>query len=337
MSVKIFTFLINIPLGILLLLLATIGFDVLHVCLHQFAQSSNTILKKIGALHTTHHQFLDTDLRIHESLMASNVFRHVIPEFIVQVAVTLALMPVFPIEAVVVAFIIELAVFIFIMWGKPGFDVNHKYISQLKAYRPMYFCVPEYHLLHHVNPTAYFSSWIKTLDHLSGTGTALFGRRVVLAGAGTDFAETLAYELNRAGAHVNWLDVKTSPQSDSAAAAFQHADILVLCHKPATGWDYRNIIEQFSQLHRHRRIPVEVWALVSNNEFADPVLSIYAQYAKQLFARGDIIYRHLIADGDNCDSQAAKSLLKRIRRGFNYVPARYTAALLKHYWQFVLK
>jgi len=322
MVVKIFTFLPNIPLGILLLLLATIVFDVLHILLHRLARSNSPFLQKLGALHTTHHCFLDTDLRIHEELMMSNVYSHVIPEFIVQVAVTLALIPVFPLQAVWVALAIEVAVFVFIMWDKPGFDVNHKAIDQLKAYRPMYFCVPEYHLLHHVYPSAHFSSWIKTLDHLLCTGMALQGRRVFLTGE-TVFARKFAQELENYGVVI--------------VHAQQDADILLLCHKPESSNDYQGRVEHFYKLHSQRRIPVEVWALVADKEFADKNLSAYAQFAQTLFNAEKVIYRHLVADGYESDPGLVKNLLKGIRRGFNYVPARCDIAMLKHYGQFVLK
>ena len=39
-------------------------------------------------------------------------------------------------------------------------DVNHRAIASLRAYRPMAFCLPPYHALHHASPDAHFSSWI---------------------------------------------------------------------------------------------------------------------------------------------------------------------------------
>jgi len=325
---KIFSLLIYIPLGIVLLLLATFVFDVLHVYLHRFAASRNKTLRAIGALHTTHHQFLDTDLHIHDALIASNVWRHVLPEFITQVLVTLALSVVFPLPAIVIALLIEGAVLIFIMWGRPGIDVNHKNVEQLKAYRPLYFCVPEYHLLHHVYPTAYFSSWIKTLDHCLGTGTALQGRRVLLTETQTDFPRALTSELQHEGALIVTADNKDAEKS---------ADVLVLCHKPLSPADYQTRVEQFYQLHQHRKIPVEVWALVTDTEFSDVPQSTYANYAKKLFIEGKVVYRHLVADGYLTKARLAKGIVRNIQRGFNYVPARFNLSMLKHYGQFVLK
>lgn len=333
MLVTIFSSLLYIPLGIVLLLLATIAFDVLHVCLHRFTVSSNKTLRALGALHTTHHQFLDTELRIQDGLVASNVWRHVLPEFVVQLLVTLGLSVIFPVPAVIVALFIETGIFVFIMWGTPGIDINHKNIGQLKAYRPLYFCVPEYHLLHHVYPVAYFSSWIKTLDHCLGTGTALQGRRVLLTETKTDFSLALAAELQRFGAVILSSDKKDSDNKDAGKSA----DILVLCHKPLPETDYQTKLEQFYQLHQSRKIPVEVWALVADTEFLDASQSAYAQFAKKLFSAEKVIYRHLVADGFPGDAGQVKKMVRNIRRGFNYVPVRFDIAMLKHYWQFVLK
>jgi len=330
-------FLLKLFSGILLLLLATIVFDVLHILLHLSSRSRYYFLRTLGSLHATHHQFLDENLHINEPLMMRNVWRHVVPEFIVQVAVTLALAPLFPLPAVGLALFIELGVFLFIMWDKPGVDINHKPIDQLKAYRPLYFCVPEYHLLHHVFPDAHFSSWIKTLDHLLCTGIAIQDRHILLTSGNTKFGKTFAQELNNAGAEVTVIDKKNPAQDAAWSDALKQSDILVLCHQPDTSSRYQEIIELFYKTHRNRRIPVEVWALASCREFNDISQASDAQFAKEWFVAEKIIYRHLVANGFDSDARLVKSILKRIRRGFNYVPGFWNAAMLRHYWQFVLK
>ena len=68
-------------------------------------------------------------------------------------------------------------VFVLILRAR-GMDVNHRPIAVLRAHRPSVFCLPRYHALHHAFPTAHFSSWVKLLDCVLGTGTALEGRRV---------------------------------------------------------------------------------------------------------------------------------------------------------------
>ena len=159
--------LIALGLGIFLLLIASLTFDVVHVCLHQFSSSRWPLLRWIGGLHSVHHEFLDRNLRIHEDRITANVWCHVIPEYVVQVTVTACLGALLqlPLLAIILGVTLETLVFLLIMKPTPGFDVNHRHVDRLKAYRPLYFCVPEYHLLHHVYPDAYFGSWIKREFH----------------------------------------------------------------------------------------------------------------------------------------------------------------------------
>lgn len=324
MQTTLIELLFSMASGIGLLLLATIAFDILHVALHRCATSSSPILQTLGALHEVHHHFLDTELRIHREFIAANVWCHVIPEFLVQVIITCLLGMFFSMTALMVALAIELLVFLLIIKPTPGFDINHHPIEQLKAYRPLYFCVPEYHLLHHVYPLAYFSSWIKTLDHLLGTGICLQHRTVAISGMDTVFGKELAEKLQQAGCRLVGMDLPT-------------ADILVLCHDPGTARDYQTMIESFYQIHAAQKIPVEVWALVQQDEYSRPESATYARFARQLFCAQKVIYRHLVTQNKNIDSHAVDILLCKIKKGFNYVPERWSLATLKHYGQFVLK
>jgi len=177
------SWLLLVPLGIVTFLLATIAFDLLHYLLHRFSGSRLPLLRWLGNLHQTHHDFLDRNLDIHHDKVAGNLRRHVIPEFVTQVLVTAALLPFLPAAVVYVAWTIEVLVFLLILRLK-GFDINHRQVDELQAFRPLYFCVPEYHYLHHVFPDAHFSSWVKTLDHLLGSGLSLRGRSITLLGEG---------------------------------------------------------------------------------------------------------------------------------------------------------
>jgi len=316
--------LFSIPTGIGLLLLATIVFDVLHFMLHQCAHSSSALLRAAGEMHQIHHRFLDTNLQIHRELISANAWCHVIPEFLIQVIVTCLLGVLFSPGAVVVALSLELLVFLLIIKPTPGFDINHHPVEKLEAYRPLYFCVPEYHLLHHVHPDAYFSSWIKTLDHLLGTGISLKNRRVAITGPNTLFGKSLAERLQQAGCQ----EVSANPEN---------ADILVVCHEASSANDYQDSITAYYQMHADNRMPVEVWVLSHVDEFSTPQDATYACFATQLFSAEKVIYRHLVACHKNPDMHAVDSLLHKIKMGFNYVPERYSPAMLKHYGQFVLK
>jgi hypothetical protein len=324
---SIVTYLLEIGLGIVLLLCATIVFDVIHVLLHRLAHSHSLWLARVGALHMVHHEFLDQDLCIHEDKLWANVFHHVVPEFVVQLIVTAALAPLFPMVSVVTALAIEGGAFLFIMWGNPGIDVNHKQVEQLKAYQPLYFCVPEYHLLHHVYPDAHFSSWIKALDHFLGTGLSLCGRKVLMTDTASALPNALRDVLQHADCIVNSLDVNEVTDLTHCEAALRETAILLLCHS-ASAENYSRWTKHFYELHQADRFPVEVWALDQCDDLA---------VTRQWFSAGKVIYRLLLADDQKSSVKNAQRLLHNLRRGLNFVPASFSPVLMKRYGQFVLK
>jgi hypothetical protein len=326
---------VALALGVLLLLLGTLAFDVLHVLLHRWLTSRWSLLRRLAGLHEVHHQFLDRDLHIHEDLIRANVFCHVIPEYLVQVGVTvgLGLLLQLPLPAIVVALALETLVFGLIMKPTPGFDVNHRPVDRLRAYRPQYFCLPEYHLLHHVYPDAYFGSWLKTLDHLLATGTAIEGRKVALTGGGSECGQALRRGLLSDSSIVE-VDDSLLDNKGELARVLQDADILVLCHADDVGTSYRDIIELYHGQHQERRVPVEVWAVSGPDEFRHN--SPFATYAKALFRAGKVIYRHLVIPSDPSPADLS-ALQRRIRQGYNYVAARWDAATCRHCLHFLAK
>jgi len=321
-------------LGIGLLLLGTLAFDVLHVLLHRWASSRWPLLRGIGGLHRVHHDFLDRDLNIHEELVWPNVFCHVVPEFLVQVAVTVGLgvLLQLPALAVGVAIALETLVFALIMKPTPGFDMNHRHIDRLRAYRPLYFCLPEYHLLHHVYPDAYFGSWVKTLDHWLATGTAIAGRTVALTGAENDCGRALRSELFVDNTVIA-VDGDLLEYPLQLAHLLVDVDILVLCHAVNAGPPYACLIDLFYEMNRERRVPVEVWAITRPDEFRTN--RTYAEYAQRLFRAGRVIYRHLVISADPSPADLSR-MQKRIRSGYNYVAARWDAPTCRHCLRFLL-
>ena len=325
--------LVALGLGVTLLLLSTLAFDVLHVLLHRWLSSRWSLLRRLAGLHGVHHEFLDRDLCIHEDLIPANVMCHVVPEYLAQVAATagLGMLLQIPLPAIVVAVALETLVFALIMKPTPGFDVNHRHVDRLRAYRPLYFCLPEYHLLHHVYPDAYFGSWVKTLDHWLATGTAIGGRRVALTGAATACGEALRRELLRDSPVVVIDDCPPGPAGE-LARLLETVDILVLCHAEDTGPPYRDLIERFYDVNRARKVPVEVWAVAQCGEFQDDRAS--AEFAQALFRAGKVIYRHLVIPASPRPGDWSR-LQTRIRKGYNYVAARWDAATLRHCLRFL--
>lgn len=315
------TMVLQIGGGVLLLLAATIVFDALHWMLHQWAASPHTLWRSVGNLHQTHHRFLDRELIIHEEWMWPNVWRHVVPEYLVQVAVTLACIPLLPQATVITALLLETLVFVIIMWGKPGFDINHHAVERLLPYRRLYFCVPEYHLLHHRYPSAHFSSWIKTLDHWLATGTALRDRRILMTGAETALGRKLFDALHTHGALVS-----TATSMDTSV--MEDAEVLLLCHAETKDSEYVNWMETFYGIHRDDRFPVEIWALARGGD---------EHLACEWLQSGRVNYRHIDLTAADATANDAERVLKNIRKGFNIIPVRSVCATAGRYWQLLRK
>jgi hypothetical protein len=214
-----------------------------------------------------------------------------------------------------------------------GIDINHHAIRCLPAYHPLYFCTPPYHALHHVYPDAYFSSWIKTLDHLLGTGTCLAGRSVAMIGADTPFGAVFARRLEEEfRISLRRLD---DDESDPWNRKLAGVDVLILCHadgdrRPGETRDSSvACIEAFCEIGRERQLPIEVWALAPEVKKIDAANDgTWARHARRYFVDPRLIYRHLelprsvwARDADEATlDRAARRMLRAVRRGWNYVP-----------------
>ncbi len=242
--------LVGIPL---VFLASTIAFDVVHWGLHRAHGSRFALLDRAGALHATHHAFLDGELRVHEELIGANLRRHVIPEFLTQAAFAAALLgllwlwPILPWTVVGGAFAIQVVVFALIMRAR-GLDVNHRGHEKLDAFRDGFFCMPEYHALHHVHPQAHFSSWIKALDQMLGTGLSLEGRRIAFVGEGGAALAALRARLEAAGARS--VDVRDEAEG--------RAEILIVAGDPELA-STADEATRFVARAEGARLPSELW------------------------------------------------------------------------------
>jgi len=338
-----------------LLLASTVVFDVVHYALHRITDSRYPLLRAIGRLHATHHDFLDRELRVHDEYLAANIRRHVIPEYATHVTVSLALLSLLPATVVVPVMAIQTTVFVLILRCR-GKDINHRGWEVLPAYRPSWFCLPPYHALHHLHPDAYMSSWIKLFDHVAGTGLSLAGRHVALTGASHGFGAQLARRLEESG--VDDIDRfeygRDFDEHDvsNLDAPLRDADILVLCHgigddgAPAPCADARvKLIELFREVTRQRRFPVEVWALGSaarrpagRDDAHRRAPRMFAEHARRYWKDDRIIYRQIVPRRCDLDeesaSRAAGIALFWLWRGLNWVPATFHASVLLDFLRF---
>ncbi len=170
--------------GVVLFLVASVFFDVVHYILHQFLKSHIGLLRRIGALHQAHHDFFNEALRFDERYARANLFQHVIPEYANQVAFTVLGYFVVGVWPVVVALAIETLIFLMVVF-RMGMDEHHLSIEKRPAKRNHaagLFVTADYHSLHHIHPDRYFSSYVTVFDRLMGTACQVVGRQRGLDG-----------------------------------------------------------------------------------------------------------------------------------------------------------
>jgi hypothetical protein len=346
-----------------LLVMASLVFDVVHYILHQFVRSRFRLLRSLGALHETHHQFFDRELRFDEELSRRNLREHVVPEFLTRTLVVLPCALFLSPVAVALVVLVHLIQFVSVVFLK-GRDANHVAFDTLPAPGSSLMVGPRYHALHHVYPDAYYGSVVPLLDKVFGTALSLRDRRVVLTGASGAFGSALRPLLERAGARVRGLKYGVDYRYEDYSkldGPLSEADILILAHGSKRDFamqancdSFVAIIERFRALHRKDRFPAEVWALGSEIEFhpawGNADLRIYleskrafAKHAHAYYRDDRFIYRHICPAGFNSRmgwaplpaKAAAAWAMFLVRRGFRYVPVTYTGFALLNYFKFL--
>ena len=78
--------LLSLVLGALLWVLGTVVFDTVHWILHGMLRSRWALLRALAWPHAVHHQWIDRELRVVWENQRRNVFCHIVPEFLTQLA-----------------------------------------------------------------------------------------------------------------------------------------------------------------------------------------------------------------------------------------------------------
>lgn len=351
---------------VVLFVLATFLFDVIHLLLHRWQASRWGLLRRFAALHDAHHVFCDRDLVYHDDRVRANIFAHVIPEYTTQMVVASFGFLIANTWSVLIVMAMFTAIFTWILYVR-GKDQNHRAPAPVRSARSTWFVTPEYHALHHVYPDCYLGSYTTTIDRLVGTACQLRGRRAALSGSSGAFGSALKELLEAQGAEVrvvrSGVDFRPGDYS-GADPSLAWADILVLAHGAKgeqADWanceSFLELIARFKRLaDRDRPVPPEVWAVGSEIEchptFGSAELRSYAR-SKRAFARQAarlmddpaILYRHIVPSafrsrmgpGLMSGKTAAAWALFLIRRGFRYVPVTYTGIALLNFVPFRLR
>ncbi|MHB1949067.1 MAG: sterol desaturase family protein [Gammaproteobacteria bacterium] len=345
-------------------LIGTLVFDVVHFIFHLFITSKSKILRAIGGLHSAHHRFYSSDLQIKPEWARKNIFHHILIEYLVQLASIVACVYFLNPIAVVSAAIFQTIIFVNVCYHK-GVDPRHRPYSQLPLSRGGFLVRAEYHALHHVYPHSYFSSYIKLLDWILGTGHQLKGKKIVMTGANGALGSHMKTLLEKEGASVTAFKYGTDytyHDYEKLTDSLREANTLLLCHgsknenaQQANCDSFIKIIEAFRSVHQCELIPVEIWGVGSEIE-CHPCFGIkslqpyasskrnYAKQARKYFRDQEIQYRHIVhsafwsrmGPGLMTASFAARMTIFLIKRDFKYVPVTYTGFAFLNYLRFLL-
>jgi hypothetical protein len=342
---------------------ATIVFDLLHYFFHQFLQSRYALLRKIGSFHTAHHRFFSVMLKIKKERALANILQHVIIEYSAQTCVILLWSFWLDPRAVMIALLLNTVILVAVCYYR-GIDPHHLSSERLPSYRSGFFVTAPYHALHHVYPNNFFSSYLKVIDWILGTGQQLSGKHIVMTGTHGALGSRMKIHLEKAGAIVTACQYGvdyTYDNYEKLASPLAAADILLLCHgskyenaQQANCDSYVAIIELFKAVHPRGLLPLEIWGVGSEIE-CHPCFGIkkiqayaaskrnFAQHARRYFKERDIQYRHIVhsafispmGPGLMSANFAAVVTLFFLKRGFKYVPVTYTGFAFLNYFRFL--
>jgi hypothetical protein len=359
------TFIFGISLQtVFAFLIGTLLFDVYHFFSHCCLKSNIRFFRLIGLLHLTHHRFYSSSLKINKNYTLNNFFHHMLFEcFIHLTGILLCAFFLNPI-AIGLAIFLEITIFTVGCCNR-GIDAHHKPYTVLPSYRNRPFISAEYHALHHIYASNYFSSYIMLLDRLLGTAHHLNNKRIAITGANGALGSNMKKLLEKEGADIITFKFGidyTYDNYEKLNEPLANTDILLLCHgskyekvEEANCESFVKIIELFKSVRKRELAPIEVWGVGSEIE-CHPCFGIkkiqvyakskrhYAKFARQYYRDKDIQYRHLVhsafispmGPGLMTASFAAKVSLFMIKRGFRYIPVTYTGFAWLNYFRFVL-
>ncbi len=344
--------------AILIFFISTVIFDLLHLLLHRMQKSSLPLFKSVGEWHLHHHAFFDENLKNHSALWEKNFQYHLLPEFMIQIAVTTLFFFWFDTLSVLIAIGLEIFFFAYVIYHR-GLDPNHSPPQKLRRPSMNFYIFPNYHAYHHRFPDAFYGSWFRFTDLIFGHSIAFKGQRVLLTGSHGELGKSLHQKLLKEGALVDVavFGIDYTPQNfEGFARKAKEAQILILCHgsKSDMEWSHMESTKRMIDIFLSETtnpIP-EIWGIGSEIEFHPALIAAdkpyekvkreYAKYASGLYQNDRIIYRHLVpaafkssyGPGLVSASFMGNIAFFFIKRGFRYIPLTYTGVAFFNYFKF---
>jgi hypothetical protein len=354
-------------------------FDVAHYLLHKCSISRYRALRGIGYLHQVHHLYFNRRLQFNSKYLWQNTCIELPLELSCQFFGTwLGYLAVQALrytgpgllsrEILYLIFIFE-TIRVLVVAILEGVDSNHKSYATTVPKDPNTFLVgPQYHALHHIDPSAYISSSFRVFDWLLGTSYSVRSRRVALTGASGAFGSALKKQLQgqlvrsiqelKFGVDWNYEDYSR------IISVLTNTDILILAHgskgkdeMQANCTSAISFIELF-KINRKSRpgdllLPevwyvgseIEVhptWGLKSLKEYSKSKRA-FAKHARKYYDDETLVYRHIVPSAFRSrmggsivrPEWAVRVALWWIRRGARYVPVTYTGLAFWGYLKFI--
>jgi hypothetical protein len=319
-------------------------FDIAHYFLHKFSKSQYWILRRIGFLHEVHHLYFNRRLKFNNRYLLQNTICELPLELSCQmfgtwlgylIAHVLSLTGPNALSRELFYFVLIFEVIrSFVVAILDGRDSNHQTYSTVVPKDPHSFLVgPEYHALHHVDPSAYMSSSFRVFDWFLGTSYTLRSRRVTMISLSGAFGQALKREVESRES-VNFIE-ELSPLEDDEKMeeTLSNTDVLIIGHEEESCESVVKIIELFKQRYKPRTgyglfLP-EVWYIgnLYQKHSSSPSQTTFTNHARLYYNAEDILYRHIVLSRPTSYSGhtfvgpefAAKVALWWIRRGARYV------------------
>ena len=346
----------------LVFLMSTALFDALHWALHKWEQSPNPLLRKLSSWHWVHHKFLGMDMQVNPNYARANIWFHILPEYLTSMLGTLVFLLVFPWPPIVAVGIIR-TYMLGMTLREEGLDFNHMSMDRVGGRQGLLWVNNNYHAMHHVYPTNYFSSFANVFDLIAGTTCQIRGRNFLVTGARGAFGSAMVAKLTALGGTVETAKsgVDFTPGNYGAMVdKLARADVLILSHgaKSDDCWNanyvtFCELTELFIELGKSRLAPPEVWALGSEVELhGDMGMADLKDYSasKRAFAHkaldyyqsDALVYRHIVPSsftsamgkGAMTAATAVNIAMFFTRRGFRYVPVTMTGLAVLNYIRF---
>lgn len=252
-----------------------------------------------------------------------------------------------------------------------GHDSNHKsYVNTVPKDPNTFLVGPEFHAMHHVDPSAYISSSFRIFDWFLGTSYTLRSRRITMTGASGAFGTAMKKVLETESvSSIQELKFGLDWNYDNYSSCIEgltNTDILILAHgskdEDSMKANHDSAITLIELFKKHRKakpgslLLPEVWYVGSELEFQPTWSSteteayakskmMFARHARKYYDSKEFIYRHIVAAA--FDSRMGKAVIGPewavscalwwIRRGARYVPASYTGLAFLNYFDFLYR